>query len=70
MVFWRPTCGAFLGLRDPLTNWSIKRNSCCQTCVSNGWAKRKGAISLEPIDCDDEAVNVGIGDEDNRDASI
>jgi hypothetical protein len=70
MVFWCPTCGAFLGLRDPVTNWSIKRNLCCPACVSNGWPKRKGAISLEPIESDDDVVNVGVGDDDDRDAGM
>ncbi len=58
MVFWCPTCGAFLGLRDPLTNWSIRRNCCCPACVSKGWPNRQGLSVLEPIE-NEEAVSLG-----------
>ena len=33
MVLWCKTCGALLGLREPLTIWSTDRNGLCAACL-------------------------------------
>lgn len=33
MVLWCRTCGALMGLREPLVDWAVDRNSICAACA-------------------------------------
>jgi hypothetical protein len=33
MVVWCKTCGALLGIREPVYNWSTDRNGVCAPCL-------------------------------------
>ena len=37
MVLWCRLCGALMGLREPLTDWSVDRNAICHSCVEQGY---------------------------------
>ena len=36
MVLWCKKCGAFVGLREPLTNWTVDKDGVCARCVEKG----------------------------------
>lgn len=33
MVLWCQKCGAFMGVREPLTDWSVDRTGYCAECT-------------------------------------
>lgn len=33
MVLWCRRCKAFMGVRDPLTNWTVDKNAVCSICI-------------------------------------
>ena len=33
MVLWCKTCGAFIGLREPYSDWSVDRVASCEACI-------------------------------------
>jgi hypothetical protein len=33
MVLWCKTCGALLGLREPLSDWATDRTGLCMACA-------------------------------------
>ena len=35
MVLWCKTCGALMGLREPLTDWTVDRTGVCPTCAKS-----------------------------------
>jgi len=35
MVHWCKKCGALIGLREPIDNWSVERNSICCLCAAS-----------------------------------
>jgi len=41
MVLWCK-CGAFMGVREPLDDWSVERTSLCPACI----VKKLGAEEL------------------------
>jgi hypothetical protein len=43
MVLWCKLCGAFMGLRDPISDWSTDRGGICAICAE----KQIGAKTLE-----------------------
>ena len=34
MVLWCKVCAAFVGLRPPISNWTVDREGLCPTCVA------------------------------------
>ena len=51
MVLWCKKCTAFMGLRDPVTNWSVDKSAICQTCLEKDLAVTNLRLA------DDTAVN-------------
>jgi hypothetical protein len=51
MVFWCGKCGRFIGLREPLTDWTVNRNSLCSRCA-------------EDVDLSTEADSLPVSDGD------
>jgi hypothetical protein len=35
MILWCKLCGAFMGVREPLTDWSTDRQAICAICSEN-----------------------------------
>ena len=33
MILWCKTCGAFMGLREPLNDWATDRDAVCVHCT-------------------------------------
>jgi hypothetical protein len=49
MVLWCK-CGTFMGLREPLKNWTADRTGICQNCIENQYkmeSLRRQGIDLE-----------------------
>ena len=46
MVLWYKKCGALMGLREPLSDWSIDREAICRECAkTDGWLPSAGKRS-------------------------
>lgn len=49
MVLWCKTCGALLGIREPVDNWSTDRNGVCAACLEK-------KISIAHLDSENDKV--------------
>src|SRR5437879_2558738 len=56
MVFWCKNCGAFLGLREPLTNWKTDRDALCPQCATDPSLRLRDYLTKKPHASSDEVV--------------
>jgi hypothetical protein len=59
MVLWCSACGAFLRLREPLTDWSTDQTGLCQTCSESTSTPARDATKNE----EGESLPYGRGSE-------
>ena len=39
MVLWCKRCEAFIGIREPITNWATDRSAVCTACLEKQFGK-------------------------------
>jgi len=48
MIVWCKICGALIGLREPLNDWSIDRNGICPACAEKMEAAQSSEVNIAP----------------------
>lgn len=54
VMYWCRTCGAVIGLREPLTDWTIDRSQLCQTCKDKLSSASEDRSGEKPEESSDE----------------
>jgi hypothetical protein len=57
MVLWCKSCGAFLGVKEPVSDWSVDRTVLCQECTKKQIGLTPVEIEKLVIDKEPPAVN-------------
>ena len=52
MVLWCKRCGEYMGLREPLQDWSIDRTALCPRCAKGEYDARTALEKENPVNTD------------------
>src|ERR1700684_1761971 len=56
MVNWCENCGAFLGLCEPISDWTTKRIAYCLQCAPEPSLRLRAYLTMNPHASPDEVV--------------
>jgi hypothetical protein len=57
MVHWCRSCGAFLGLREPLSDWTVDKNSECPSCARSNVATMLAEKKIDDTNTNHETLS-------------